>query len=139
MPVMPRKAITKKPEVAMAIEQIKQYCRHTNISPLALSREVGVGQPALCRFLNGERKTITSTAQKVLDHVNSWHNWHNDDAIIIQGDKKAANYKVIEDAVMSLWDGNRNTAELIASLIKALKPALDMAKAVTTGDQGRSR
>ncbi|WP_321368600.1 hypothetical protein [uncultured Desulfuromusa sp.] len=123
----------------MAIEQIKQYCQFEKISLFALSKEVGVGQPALYRFLNGERKTITDTAQQVLDYVNSRHNWHNNDAVLIQEDKKNTNYKVIEDAVLSLWDGNRNTAELIASLIRALKPALDMAKAVTMNDQERSR
>lgn len=102
--------------------RINAYCRRSTLSILALARLSKVGQPSLARFLNGERKTLTSTARIVLKFIDdeegySRHNQHNHATIPPE----------IEDAVRTTWDGNPRSAELLASLIRALKPALDAA------------
>jgi hypothetical protein len=75
--------------------------------------------------LKGDRKTITSTARIVLKYIdedNKRHNWHSHATIPNE----------IEDAVRYLWDGKPQSADLVASLIRALKPVLEI-PAVRTG------
>lgn len=77
-------------------------------------------QPSLARFLKGDRKTITPTAGivlKFIDENNKQHNWHSHATIPHE----------IEDAVRSIWDGKPQSADLVASLIRALKPVLEAA------------
>jgi hypothetical protein len=76
--------------------------------------------------MNGERKTITDAARKTLEHIDNRHNRHNQDKHPKNSNNPDHGYHLIESAVKSLWDGNPDTAELIASLIRALKPALDV-------------
>lgn len=124
---MPRKAIPVQEGVDEAARLINAYCRRSTLSVLALARLAKVSQPSLARFLNGERKTLTSTARIVLKFIEeerSRHNWHSHATIPPE----------IEDAVRTTWDGDPQSAELLASLIRALKPALDAA-AVRKGDR----
>ncbi len=63
---------------------------------------------------------MTITAHNVLKYIdaqNKQHNWHN----------RATIPNEIEDAVRSLWDGRPQSADLVASLIRALKPVLELA------------
>lgn len=120
MPFMPRKARPKQACVDEAIQQIDTFRLHQSLSILALSKLCSVSQPALARFLSGQRKTMTTTACSVLKYIdkqNKQHNWHNH--AIIPNE--------IEDAVRSLWDGKPQSADLVASLIRALKPVLEIA------------
>jgi predicted transcriptional regulator len=124
---MPRKARPQQIGVNEAIQQIDAFRQRSSLSVLSLSKLCGVSQPALARFLKGNRKTITSTARLVLkfiDENHERHNWHSH-ATIPSG---------IEDAVRSLWDGKPQSADLVASLIRALKPVLEIA-AVRTGER----
>ena len=126
---MPRKATPKAQEVDAAIEKIGLHCSHEKININALAEEAEVCQSSLWRFMNGERKTITDAARKTLEYIDNWHNRHNHDKHPKNSNNPDHGYHLIEGAVKSLWDGNPNTAELIASLIRALKPALDVAGA----------
>lgn len=131
MPIMPRKATPQSPEVSVAIKQIEMYCNRTNTSINQLSKQAGVSQPALARFMQANRKSITNVAKKVLFHINKRHkrhNWHNND-ITTPANADNDNYQLIESAVKTLWDGNPMTAEFIASFIHALRPALALATA----------
>lgn len=140
MPIMPRKATPQDPEVAKIIGQIREFCKHAETSPLALSRAAEVSQPSLFRFLNGERKTVTPTAKRVVEYINirhNWHNQHNNDKIQHRKISDHDGYQLIQDAAMALWDGNHRSAELLASLIKALKPAVELAILAAKGDSKR--
>lgn len=139
MPVMPRKATPVQSDVADAIIAIKLHCQTTGVSILSLSTQVGVTQSALARFISGERKSITATAKKVLTHIDKRHkrhNWHNDDDILPSPQSNdQEGYRLIHDAISSLWDGKRHSAELIASLVLALRPALEIAVDAQSGGQ----
>lgn len=140
MPTMPRKATPQDANVPKIIARIKGFCANESTSTLALSRAAGVSQPSLFRFLNGERKTITATARKVIEHIDTrhnWHNWHSDAIIKNSHAMDHAGYSLIQDAVMSLWDGDRRSAELLASLIKALKPAIELVATANKDSSGR--
>lgn len=137
---MPKKASIAAPEVATAIAEIKRHCETTHTSVLALSQQALVAQSALARFLAGERKSITSVANKVLQHIKSRHNWHNRHNAIIEvrdgADEEGC--RLINEAISSLWDGRRQSAAVIASLVLALKPAIDIAASPSTGGQTRN-
>jgi hypothetical protein len=139
MPVMPRKATPAQPDVADAITVIKLHCQTTGVSILSLSTQAGVAQSALARFISGERKSITETAKKVLAHISKRHNQHNrhndDDILPALQHNDQEGYRLIHDAISSLWDGKRQSAELIASLVLALKPALEIAVDAQSGGQ----
>lgn len=120
MPIMSRKARDQEAGVGEAIRQIEAFRRHLSLSVLALARHCAVSQPALARFLDGERKTISPTARIVLEKIAGYHkqhNWHSGARIPSE----------IEDAVRLLWDGKPQSADLVATLIKALKPVLEVA------------
>ncbi len=117
---MPRKARPQQVGVTEAIQRIDVFRQRSSLSVLALAKLCSVNQPALARFLKGDRKTITATARivlKFIDENNKRHNWHSHATIP----------NVIEDAVRSLWDGKPQSADLVASLIRALKPVLEIA------------
>lgn len=124
---MSRKARPQQVGVPEAVQRIDVFRQRSSLSVLALAKLCGVNQPALARFLNGDRKTITSTARIVLKFIeedSNRHKWHS----------YATIPNVIEDAVRSLWDGKPQSADLVASLIRALKPVLEIAD-VCTGER----
>lgn len=129
MPTMPRKASPPQPDVANAITEIRQFCDETGTSVLSLSAKVGVAQSALARFLAGERKSITRSARRALEFVRSRHNRHKQHnailTVIDACDVEGA--QMINSAINQLWDGQRQSAGMIAALVLALKPALEIA------------
>lgn len=134
---MPRKASQQSPEAAAIVQQIQEHCARTNTSVLSLSKQVGVQQSSLTRFLTGERKTVTSTAQKVMAHLGIRHNQHNRHNDILRPNPQLDDEgcRLINSAIRSLWDGRRQSAEIIASLVIALKPALEVAARPSEGGQ----
>src|SRR5437016_2701864 len=135
MPIMPRKAITIDPKVPQAIERIDCFCKERNTCVLRLANDVGVSQSSLYRFITHERKTITRTAEKVLKHIDNWHNSHkaHSQAIMSSSGADQAGRELIESAIMSLWDGNFHSAQILAPLIRALKPTVEIAVTMTSG------
>lgn len=120
MLIMPRKARPQQADVIEAIRRIDVFRQRSALSVLALAKLCGVSQPSLARFLNGNRKTITLTAHTVLKFIedaNKQHNWHS----------RATIPREIEDAVRCLWDGKPHSIDLVASLIRALEPVLEIA------------
>ena len=126
MPIMPRKPTLKDPETEVAMARIKRYCDRANVCLATLSRQAGVSQPALYRFVHGERKSVTKTARRVLTHIDNKHKQHNSHG----GENRSEGCRIIDDAVNSVWDGRIQTAELLAALIRAIKPVLLAAEAV---------
>ncbi len=127
MPSMPRKARNIDPNAAIAIAKIKRYCETNGVSVLALSKSANVAQSALARFINGERKSITPAAKFTLtwiDNRHNQHNWHNE--LVHNDSTDSHGCRIIGDAINSLWDGRLQSAEVIASLVLALRPAIDI-------------
>ncbi|WP_156521456.1 hypothetical protein [Burkholderia sp. MSMB1589WGS] len=138
MLIMPRKATPASVDVAPTVERIEAFCRARKISVLALANEAQVGQSSLCRFMHGERKTLTVTAERVLRYIDSWHNEHNahSQAIMASASIDQTGRALLEQAILSLWDGELRSAQILAPLIQALKPVLDMA-VTRTSNEGR--
>ena len=122
---MPRKATIKHPEVDTAIEQISHFCSIANTNINELAKVSDVQQSALWRFMEGHRKTLTGTARKVLNYIDNWHKYHNQNAI--DANDYEHGRRLIESAALSLWDGDPKTAKRSASLILALRSIIDLA------------
>jgi hypothetical protein len=141
---MPRIARPAPPEVGVAIATIKTFCSETGTNVNALANEVGIKQSALCRFVNGERKTITQAAEQTLRYIDSRHNRHNRGSgakiSLRQADGDADNaLAVVEEAVHSHWDGSRRGAELLAALIRAVAPLIRLASGHTKNSETSPR
>lgn len=114
--------------------------KQVNTNTYALAKAAGVNQSALARFLSKSRKTITPSAKKVLDFIHNRHNWHkpsmpDDDTLQpapLQQDLEGL--ELINAAVMELWNGERGTAAVLASLISALKPTYHIVMAAGSQD-----
>lgn len=138
MPIMPRKSSVPEADVALRIAEISAYIEQENTNVFALAKAAGVEQSALTRFLNGERKKVTPSARKVLGFIHSRHNWHkpsmsgNDTLRAAPSQQDLAGLELINAAVMELWDGERRTATVIASLISALKPTYNIVMAASS-------
>lgn len=133
---MPKNTTNKPASVAVAIKTILSYCDSVNISINQLAKDSCVNQSALSRFVNWERKTITKTAEKTLSYVRKQHNWHNLKTSFSGAVVESDEYKIIEDAVLSYWDGSRQSAKLLAEIIKAISPYVAMASAPRKKSEG---
>lgn len=136
---MPRKASPPPVEVADDITEIKHFCDETHTSILALATHAGVAQSALARFVAGERKSTTRSARRVLEFIRSRHNWHNrHSAILADTDAfDAEGVRIINAAITQLWDGQRDSAEIIAALMLALRPAIELSVGSKSSGQTR--
>lgn len=140
MPIMPKKSSTRNVAIPDCIEEICAYMKQQNTNPHALAKLVGVSQSSLARFLNSDRKSVTPSAQKVLDFIHYQHNWHkpimpeNDTLQLAVKQRDIAGLDLINAAVMELWDGEHRTASVIASLISALKPTFNIVMAAGSQD-----
>lgn len=115
-----------------ARDRILMYCDSYGLSVNAFARRSGVSQSSLSRFLNGKRKRVSfpPSALKALRYIHREHKKHSRclDNVDQEGQF------LINEAISSIWDGSLQSAELLAPLIHALKPALDAIKfAQTTG------
>jgi hypothetical protein len=88
--------------------------------------------------MHSERKTLTATAERVLRYIDSWHNKHNphSQAIMASTSIDQTGRALLEQAILSLWDGELRSAQILAPLIQALKPVLDIA-VTRTSNEGR--
>lgn len=136
---MPRKASPPQPEVANDITEIRQFCDETGTSILALAAHAGVAQSALARFVAGERKSTTRSARRVLNFIRNRHNQHKRHNAILDGTDAfdAEGAQIINAAICQLWDGQRHSADMIAALVLALKPALEIAVGIESPGQTR--
>lgn len=118
---MPRIEKPQDPEVPKAIEAIEAFCLRNSMTVNALAEKTGVSQPALCRFLAGNRKTLTSTAVKVLGRIHTWHNasYANPPTGVL--DKDTAHAIIVESA-LKLWDGDPSTSHLLSDFLTAVHP-----------------
>jgi len=135
MPVMPRKAKPVDKEVPESIDRISAFMNSNNFNVNQLSKAAGVSQSALARFQNGERKTVTSTARRVLGYVNNRHKRHD----VGGGDRMlpsspAVSLTSLERAIRSNWELSAHAVSLLAAMIAAAAPILESGRA---GDPGQ--
>ena len=116
MRFMSRKASPQAPEVTDKITEIKAYLSTTGLSVNALACKAGTTQPSLQRFLAGDRKSVSKSAQAALDFMHN--NPHSD----IGSQASLSADTVLHRAVMSVWDGKPGSAVILAQLISALGP-----------------
>lgn len=132
---MPRKATKKRPEVDAAIERISHFCSVANTNINKLAEIAGVQQSALWRFKEGQRKTLTAAAKKVLGYIDYWHKSHN----LIEASNANNDYeqgrRQIVNAALLLWDGNPKTVKRSVSIILALRPIVNLANSSVQDNQ----
>lgn len=92
------------------------------MSANALAAEAGVGQPTLCRFLQGRTKNMTAATARVLEYVHKSPNWLcRESGVDLPGQSAR---QVLQSAVAEAWDGRPETATVLAHLIRVLGPVL---------------
>lgn len=127
---MPRRAIEPSPEIAPLIDKIQRYLDAEKIKLNRFCKQARIGQSSLCRFMSGERKTVTSAAKAAEVFIDSRHKQHNSGR---RGTLRAAEpggdqgLGIIDEAIQAHWDGSQRSAALIALLIKAVAPVIEAA------------
>lgn len=119
---MPRIARPHSPDALAARAAIQAYLEGTGLSVNALALRAGVGQPTLCRFLQGRTKNMTAAAERVLEYMHSIPN-----SLCIEsgtGLPDQAARQALQSAVAEAWDGRPETATVLAHLIRVLGPVL---------------
>lgn len=119
---MPRIARPHSPDALAARAAIQAFLETTGLSVNALALRTGVGQPTLCRFLQGRTKNMTAAAERVLEYVHKSPNWLCKEGGEDLTDRSAR--QVLQSAVAEAWDGRPETATVLAHLIRVLGPVL---------------
>jgi hypothetical protein len=119
MSLMPRIKKPPTPDVPVTIAKINNFCESNGISVNHLAHLAGVGQPALYRFLEGKRKTVTIAAHQAVKIIDSWHN-NNYVMNAKHMDKHTASE--IMKLVLALWDGDPETLGTLSEFIRAAAP-----------------
>lgn len=94
------------------------YLRAMRTTPTGLSRQCGVDQSTIQRFLSGRTKTLTPQVQAILTHAGIGVD------LCIESTVHPVDHPRIREALEKAWDGRDETAELLAGLIEAVAPAL---------------
>lgn len=128
---MPRRKTIPSPDVRPLIDKIQAHLTREAISLNRLCKQACVNQPALFRFMSGERKTVTKVAKAAEVFIDTRHKRHK---LRWQGTLRPASQvsgehglRVIDEAVKVHWDGSTRSATLIAMLIGAVVPVIQAA------------
>jgi len=95
------------------------YFERPGKSEMQLSRESGVPQYTISRFMTGRTKSVTPDVGKALQHAKN--------GIGLRVGKLAADPR-IQRALGSAWDGTEQGTALLASAIDALAPVIRSAR-----------
>lgn len=113
---MPRFATrTPSADVVRARALLATYITRPGKSGMQLSRESGVPQYTISRFLTGRTKSLTPEIEKVLVYAS---NGISKCITALTADPR------IQRALGSAWDGTEQGAALLASAIDALAPVI---------------
>ena len=66
---MPRIAINSSPDVVFFRSQLVAYMRDSGVTQTQLSKETGVAQYTISKFLSGRIKTVTPDVSVVLNYA----------------------------------------------------------------------
>lgn len=112
---MPRIAINSSPDVVFFRSQLVAYMRDSGVTQTQLSKETGVAQYTISKFLSGRIKTVTPDVSVVLNYAING----------IKFDMQALkNNPIILHALCNVWDGTDVGARVIAETLNALAPVI---------------
>ena len=106
-------------DVAHARTMLAAYLERRDKSEMQLSRESGVPQYTISRFMTGRTKSVTPAIGKALIYVNNG---------MKEGLGKLSADPRIQRALGSAWDGTEEGTALLASAICALAPVIRSAR-----------
>ena len=128
MPFMSRKARPPAADVQPNIERISSFVKSHNINLNQLAANAKVSQSALCRFMLGERKTLTTTAKQVLSYIDNRHKWHDGGAAArMEASPQPSSLAPIEDVIRANWQLSAGSARLLVAMVAAVAPVLKSA------------
>lgn len=113
--IMPRIATKLSLDVLASRDKLRLYLSKKDRSESQLSRECGVPQYTISRFLSGRTKTVTPSISVVLCYANIGIN---------EGVDQLYSEPAIKAALSNAWDGTTRGMERIASTLNALAPLL---------------
>lgn len=112
---MPKYAIDPHPDVIAGRSRLLDYLVSSNTTETALSRECGIPQYTISRFLHGHIKSLTPTVKKLLTYA---------DIRILNRHGAVVDDPRIQRALVNAWDGTDGGIELLARAIDALGPVI---------------
>jgi len=121
---MPRIAIEQSAETIKARRALEAYLQEVGRSQVALSKESGIPQPTISKFLSGRIKSLTPDVRAVMKIADIGI---NDRGATLSSDTR------IQHALGEAWDGTEAGTRLLARAIEALGGVLRDATARTRG------
>lgn len=122
---MPRIATKLTPDVLHARMRLKEYLAQPDHTQTSLSRESGIPQYTISKFLKGRIRSLTPPVQVFLTYVNIGI---KSDSIRLTEDPR------IKHALDAAWDGSDAGISVIASTLYALAPVLRSSSMQTRTD-----
>ena len=116
-----------QPATIAARRRLKAYLRKKSTTPTEFSREVGVNQSTVQRFLAGRTKTITPAVRKMLAYASI-----EEKDCINASVGSAFDNPHIRQALERVWDGSDGSAEMLAKLIVTVAPLVALRARSTT-------
>ena len=116
-----------QPAAIAARRRLGAYLRKKAMTPTAFSREVGVDQATVQRFLTGRTKTITPAVRKMLAYASI-----KEKDCINASVGSALDNPQIRQALERVWDGSDGSAKLLARLIVIVAPLVALRAPSTT-------
>ena len=116
-----------QPAAIAARRRLKAYLRKKTTTPTEFSREVGVNQSTVQRFLAGRTKTITPAVRKMLAYASI-----EEKDCINASVGSAFDNPHIRQALERVWDGSDGSAEMLAKLIVTVAPLVALRARSTT-------
>jgi len=108
---MPRIATEQSTETIKARRALEVYLREPGRSQVSLSRESGIPQPTISKFLAGRIKSLTPDVRAIMKVANI--------GIKARGTTLSADVR-IQRALGEAWDGTEAGTQLLARAIEAL-------------------
>lgn len=116
---MPRIAKPPLPGLELIRKELVDYLNQNGSTPTAFARVNGLNQSTIQRFLAGTTKTITPKLKEALIYAKIDFN-----ICIDSVNPVAIQHPKIRKALEKVWDGQEDTAEILAKLIEAMGPII---------------
>ena len=112
---MPRIATEQTTETIQARHALLAYLGEPGRTQVALSKESGVAQPTISKFLSGRIKSLTPDVRAVMRVANIGIN---------EAGARLSDDPRIQHALGTAWDGTEMGTKLLVRAIEALGPVL---------------
>ena len=116
---MPRISKPAQANLPRLRRELRAYLNRQGLTPTAFSKERGVNQSTVQRFLGARTKTVTAKIKPLLEYAEIDFNLRIDEVAVSGFDNPR-----IREAINKVWDGRQNTAEILARLIESVGPVI---------------